>query len=200
MGSRSCIKARTNVRTGALRWRSSRAWLASAALAVPLLPSPGWPFALVALAAVAAVAAVACDDKPSFEVELARDRATLDRIVEADLELDRAMKRADDLSVKGDDTAAANALDKFALPRATAAAAQARTAIVTTPWAKDRVAEWLAIAADREREIPIYAAALRGEDMAAKLSALEAQASIQKRAMRAATAVKAGPDGQASAR
>ena len=192
VGRRSSIKARTKVRI--------RALLACAALAVPLFPSALSAFALVALGALGALGAVACDDKPSVEVALERDRATLDRIVESDLELDRALKRADDLSAKGDDAAAANALDKFALPRATAAAAQARTAIVTTPWAKDRVAEWLAIAADREKEIPIYAAALRGDDMAAKLSALEAQASIQKRAMRAATAVKAGPDGQASAR
>ena len=186
VGGRSCLSGRTKVPIGRLL-----AWLACAALEVPVIPS--------ALSA-SALGAVACDEKPSVEVALERDRATLDRIVESDLELDRAMKRADDLSVKGDDAAAATALDKFALPRATAAAAQVRTAIVTTPWAKDRVAEWLAIAADREKEIPIYAAALRGEDMAAKLSALEAQASIQQRAMRAATAVKAGPDGRASAR
>ena len=188
MGRRTYINARTG---GCLARLARLAWLACAALTMPMVP-----FAL----AVSALASVACDDKPSFEVELARDRAALDRIVESDLELDRALKRADDLSAKGDDAAAANALDKFALPRATAAAAQARAAIVTTPWAKDRVAEWLAIAVDREKEIPIYAAALRGDDMAAKLAALEAQTSIQKRAMRAATAVKAGPDGQASAR
>ena len=155
-------------------------------------------------AAVAASFAVAtlpmgCDDKVTVD-PLAKDRAALDRIVAADLDLDRALKRADDLSAKGDDAAAADALEKLALPRATAALGAARAAIVTSAWAKERHAEWLAIAADREREIPRYAAALRGDDMAAKLAALEEQAAIQKRAMGAALAVKAGPDGGADAR
>jgi hypothetical protein len=154
--------------------------------------------ALAGTAGAAVLGVGACNDRPSEEVSLAKDRAMLDRIVESDLELDRALKRADDLSAKGDDLAAANALDKFALPRATAAAAQAHAAIVTTPWAKERVAEWTAIAADRAREIPIYAAALRGDDIAAKLAALEAQTAIQKRAIAAAAAVKTGQGGHVS--
>ena len=153
------------------------------------------PIALVFLPA----ASVGCDDKVGVD-PLAKDRAALDRIVTADLELDRALKRADDLSAKGDDAAAADALEKRALPRATAALAEARAATTTSAWANDRRAEWLAIAADRAHEIPRYAAALRGDDVSEKLAALEAQAAIQRRAMSAAASVKAGPDGGAGAR
>jgi hypothetical protein len=47
---------------------------------------------------------------------------------------------------------------------------------------------------DRRDAIPSYVSALRGEDLDAKLAAVEAQLTLQRRAIQAATAALAGPE------
>jgi hypothetical protein len=146
---------------------------------------------LVLLALFSIVCAlVACKDPAREAAEAkARDREALKAVVLADSELDRTLKRVDDLSAKGDDTAAALFLEKDAAGQADRAFATATAASVTTEWGKARRDEWLAILRDRRAEIPRYLAALRSNDLEAKLAAVEAQAALQRRALAAALAV-----------
>ena len=154
--------------------------------------------ALPALALVAALAGTSgCtrkDEPPTPAVQLANDRVTLDAIVASDVDLDAVLKLADDQSRMGNDAAAADTLEQRAIPVADAALARARAATVTTSWAVARREEWLAILQDRRAQTARYASALRGEDLDAKLAAVEAQAELTKRAMAAALAVRLGPD------
>jgi hypothetical protein len=122
-----------------------------------------------------------------------QDRAALDSILRADEALDATLREADEaLQTKGD-AAAADLLEKTAQPRAQAALDVATTSKVTTPWAIERRNEWIALLEARRAEVGCYATALRGNDVDAKLAALEGQVTLEKKVMDLVNRTKEGP-------
>jgi hypothetical protein len=113
--------------------------------------------------------------------------------VTADEALDRAMKSADDASRAGDEEKAAGLLDDAAVHASESAIAEAERAPLETAWARARRDTVLAVMRERRASIAPYAAALRGEDLDAKLAAIEAQITLQKKALEAATLALAAP-------
>lgn len=127
---------------------------------------------LLALVACTKATPVPRDDEPKI-------RAILD----ADKALDRALKEADDASAKGDDAKAADILESKAASAADAAIQTADSQNCATQWCSDQKAALLSVLHDRKDAIPVYAKALRGDDLEAKLAAVQKQIDIEKRAM-----------------
>lgn len=147
---------------------------ASCARALPLL---GMVFAAI----------IGCHDPSREQVERdARDRVRLESIVESDEALDRALKSADDASRAGDDLKAASLLDENAAQASSAAVAEAERQPLETPWGRARRDAILAVMRERRASITAYAQALRGDDIEAKLAAIETQIALQKKAAEAA--------------
>ncbi len=121
------------------------------------------------------------------------EQETLEGIVSADMDLDALLKRADEQAASGDRAGAATLLETDGIPRAEAALARARAAVVSTPWAVARRDEWLGVLTDRRAELPRYAAALRQDDLDVRLAAMKEEVELEKRAMAAAVAVTKGP-------
>jgi hypothetical protein len=115
----------------------------------------------------------------------------------ADEALDRALKSADDASRAGDEAKAASLLESTAAQASTEAIAEAVREPVETAWARARRDALLAVMRERQSSIAPYAQALRGEDLEAKLAAVEAQLALQKKALDAASAALAPPGGSA---
>lgn len=123
----------------------------------------------------------------------AADRPELDAIVAADVAIERILKEADDLSARGADVEAIEALDKRALPAIDAALAKARAAAVASAWGIARRDEWVGILSERRTETARYAAAIREGELEGRVAAMQAQATLTRRAMAAAKAVQVGP-------
>ena len=111
----------------------------------------------------------------------------------ADEALDRALKSADDASRAGDDARAADLLEGAAARASRDAVAEAEREPLETPWGRARRDAILAVLRERQAAIAPYARAVRGEDLDAKLAAIEAQIALQKRALEVATAALADP-------
>jgi hypothetical protein len=159
-------------------------------------------FALALVLACAACSKSAPPPPPAATTEdsASRDRAKLESIVAADAAFDRAMKTADDAERGGDDTKAAGLLTGAATKAADAAITAATSAALETPWAAARRDSLVAVLRARKDTLPKYAAALRGEDIEAKLAAVQTQLELQKWALDAAQAALApapadAPDG-----
>jgi hypothetical protein len=120
-----------------------------------------------------------------------RDRARLEAIVTADATFDRAMKTADDAERAGDDARAAAILTGDAAKAADDAITAAGREPLETPWAAARRDSLVAVLKARKDTLPKYAAALKGDDLAAKLTAVQTQLELQKWAMDAAQAALA---------
>lgn len=111
------------------------------------------------------------------------DEPKIRAILDADKALDRALKEADDASAKGDDAKAAVILDSKAMVAADDAIKTADAQNCATQWCTDQKTALLSVLRDRKDAIPIYAKALRGDDLEAKLAAVQKQIEIEKRAM-----------------
>jgi hypothetical protein len=147
---------------------------------------------------LAAVAGGACHDSAPAREEAARetrDRVRLETIVNADEALDRALKKADDVSRAGDDEEAARLLENIAAPASAEAIAEAEGELLETAPGRARRDAILAVMRERQAAIGTYAKAIRGDDLDAKLSAIETQIALQKRALEAATAALSGVAG-----
>jgi hypothetical protein len=162
-----------------------------------------YPFLCAALALTLALAlATGCrstagDRTAAFQTE----QETLEGIVSADMDLDALLKRADEQAASGDRAGAAALLEHEGIPRADAALARARAAVVASPWAVARREEWLGVLTDRRAELPRYAAALRQDDLDLRLAAIQEEVELEKRAMAAAVAVSQGaPNGDSTRR
>ena len=133
----------------------------------------------------------ACRDRSEAaptEAELhATDARALARALADDEEVDRALHAADALS---DDSAAAKLLELRALPAAARSLASARALAPATSWGRSRRDELISLVGDRQNEIPRYAAAIRSGDPALRLTALQRQIEIEKRALALAAMVK----------
>lgn len=148
-----------------------------------------------ALAALAACALLACKSAapPEPAATPKDDEPAIRAILSADQKLDRALKEADDEAAKGRDEAAAQALEKKALPAADEAIAIAEAQSVKSAWGQTQKSALLGSLRERKAEIPIYAAALRGDDLEAKLAAVEKQVSLEKKALDVARAASTPP-------
>lgn len=111
------------------------------------------------------------------------DEPKIRAILDADKSLDRALKEADDESAGQNDKHAAEILETKAKPAADDAIKVAEAQTCTTTWCKDQKSALLGILQERRDAIPTYASALRGEDLDAKLAAVEKQIDIEKRAI-----------------
>jgi hypothetical protein len=133
----------------------------------------------VALALVLAGCHGSCEHVPVPK----DDEPKIKLILEADGKLDRALKEADDESAKGNDAHAAELLDTKAAPAADDAIKVAEAQMPVTQWGKDQKTALLGVLHERRDGIPTYAKALRGDDLGAKLDAVEKQADVEKRTM-----------------
>jgi hypothetical protein len=140
------------------------------------------------------LALLACHDAAREEAEReARDRTRLETILNADEALDRALKSADDVSRAGNDEKAAALLEGEATRASAIAVAEAEREPLETQWGRARRDAILAVMRERQAAIAPYAKAIRGEDLDAKLSAVETQIALQKKALDVATAALSGP-------
>jgi hypothetical protein len=145
-------------------------------------------------------ALLGCHDPAREQAEReARDRVRLESIVTADEALDRALKSADDVSRAGDDAKAAALLEGDGARASSDAVAEAEREPLETPWARARRDAILAVMRERGASIAPYASALRGEDLDAKLAAVETQIALQKKALDAAAAALSPPSALPSA-
>jgi hypothetical protein len=119
----------------------------------------------------------------------------LERIVSADELFDRALKSADDASRAGDDEKAATLLEGAGAKAAADAVAEAEREPLETAWARARRDALAAVLRERGASLPGYAKAIRGEDLDAKLAAVQAQIDLQKKALDVATATLRAPGG-----
>lgn len=151
----------------------------------------------------AAVALVACRDPAREQAERAarakaeseaRDQVRLETIVNADEAFDRVLKSADDASHAGDEARAAALLEDAGARASDEALAEAEREPLETAWGRARRDAIVAVMRDRRGAIAPYARALRGDDIDAKLAAIEAQVALQKRAMEAAQGALSAPD------
>jgi hypothetical protein len=113
--------------------------------------------------------------------------------VNADEALAPARTRADDASRAGDDVRAARLLEGDVARASGEAVAEAEREPLETPWGRARRDAILTVMRERRAAIAPYAQALRGDDLDAKLAAVEAQIALQKKALDAATAALSGP-------
>jgi hypothetical protein len=127
--------------------------------------------------------AMSCQGSCSHTPVPRDDEPKIRAILDADKALDRALKEADDESAKGNDTHAAELLDNKATPAADDAIKVAEAQTCQTPWGNDQKNALLGVLHERHDAIPVYAKALRGDDLDAKLSAVEKQIDIEKRAI-----------------
>ena len=128
----------------------------------------------------------------------ARDQARLAAIVEADQVLDRAFKAADDASRSGQDAKAADLLEGEVVHAAADAVTEAEREPLESAWARARRDALVQVLRDRQASIAEYAQATRGEDLEAKLAAVEKQIQLQKRALAAAARALAPPGNDAT--
>jgi hypothetical protein len=120
------------------------------------------------------------------------DKAKLERIVELDQAASNAMKEADDLAIKGNPQGALERLDARAKPSIGDAIRNAENAEMGTPWGKTKRDELLGVIRERSKEMPGYEEAVKSGDAAKLLSAMEAQAGIERRALAAVAGIKDG--------
>lgn len=122
------------------------------------------------------------------------DEPAIVAILAADANLDRALKQADDEAAKGNDSLAADTLEKTALPAASDAIALAERQTVRSAWGLAQKNALISLLRDRKAEIPRYAAALRGGDLEAKLAATQAEVALEQRALEVTRAAATTPE------
>ena len=150
--------------------------------------------ALVTALLVTPVASVACaKPAPPDEATLrAEDKRELERVVAIDVRASQAMRDADDATRVGDAGAASLAVTARATPAVDEALRTARTAVMKSAWGKTKRDELVGILVDRKAEMPKYDDAVKTGDPEKVLAAIQAQASIERRALTTVAAVQEG--------
>jgi hypothetical protein len=126
----------------------------------------------------------------------ADDRPELKKIVEQDVRASKAMHAADDAASKGDAKAALEAVETQARPAIDEGLRLADAAALKTAWARARRDAIAAVLRERKNELPRYTEAVTSGDPEKLLSAIEAQASIERRALAAVEGVAATDEGR----
>lgn len=129
-------------------------------------------FAVVLLVACTKAVPVPQDDQPKIRL-----------VIEADKKLDVALKEADDESAKGNDARAAELLETKCVAAADDAIKIAEAQAPVTQWGMDQKSALLSVLHERRDAIPVYAKALRSDDLSLKLDAVQKQADVEKRTM-----------------
>lgn len=129
---------------------------------------------------VATTTLVACG--PS-EADRARDRTAIERVLAADVAVAGLLREADAALGAGDRERAVGHVKTKVVPAADANIIAATGLRATTPWGKARGADLVSLTADRRKSLDGYAKALGSDDGDALLAAIEAQRSIEKRAL-----------------
>jgi hypothetical protein len=147
-----------------------------------------------ALLAVVLLAAAACSRQaPPDEATLrADDKRELERVVLIDVRASQAMRDADDATRVGDSGAASVAVTSRALPAVDEALRTAEGTPMKSEWGKARRAELVGILRDRKAEMPKYDDAVKSNDPDKMLTAIQAQAAIERRALATVAAVQEG--------
>lgn len=137
---------------------------------------------------------VACSKAvPPDEATLrAEDKRELERVVALDVRASQAMRDADDATRTGDAGAAATTVASRAVPAVDEALRSAEGASMKSDWGKRKRDELVAILRDRKAEMPRYEDAVKTGDPEKMLSAIQAQAAIEQRALATVAAVQEG--------
>ena len=120
------------------------------------------------------------------------DRAKLERIVEEDLRASKAMADADKAARDGSVPAALEAIDHRARPAIEAGLRLTSSADPKTEWGRARRDTFASILEDRRSELGPYRDAVKSGDAEKLVSAIEAQAKIERRAIAAIAEARDG--------
>ena len=142
-----------------------------------------------------AISASACskqapEPRPDEATLRAEDKRTLEGIVAVDVRASQAMRDADDATRVGDAGAASLAVTSRAEPAVDEALRAAEGATMKSEWGKAKRDELVAILHDRKAEMPKYDEAVKSNDPEKMLSAIQAQAAIERRALATVSAVQ----------
>jgi hypothetical protein len=131
------------------------------------------------------------DDGAIREAALRKeDRARLERIVALDVTASQALRAADDAAMKGDAGAAVDQVHARALPALDEALRDAEGPPMKTAWGTQRKDALVGVLKDRKAEMPRYEEAVKSGDPEKMLTAVQAQAAIERRALGAVAAVQ----------
>jgi hypothetical protein len=122
----------------------------------------------------------------------ADDKRELERVVAIDVRASQAMREADEAAQVGDSGAASLAVTGRALPSIDEALRTAEGATMRSTWGKAKRDELVSILRDRKAEMPKYEEAVRTGDAEKMLTAIQAQAAIERRALATVSAVQEG--------
>ncbi len=142
---------------------------------------------LVATSATACSKPAPVPDEASLRAE---DKRTLEAVVAIDVRASQAMRDADDATRVGDAGAASLAVTSRAEPAVDEALRAAEGATMKSDWGKAKRDELAAILRDRKAEMPKYDEAVKSNDPEKMLSAIQAQAAIERRALATVSAVQ----------
>jgi len=146
-----------------------------------------------AAAAVAFAGALLFSGCTKSDAELRQDdRARLEAIVAEDVRASKAMAEADTAARNGDARAALDAVDRRAEPAIEAGLRLTSSAEPRTEWGRARRDAFATILADRRSELGPYREAVKTGDVEKLVSAIEAQAKIERRAIAAIAEVRDG--------
>jgi hypothetical protein len=137
----------------------------------------------------------ACSKPPPVPDEAtlrAEDRRTLEGVVAIDVRASQAMRDADDATRVGDAGAASLAVTSRAAPAVDEALHAAESATMKSDWGKAKREEMAGILRDRKAEMPKYDEAVKSNDPEKMLTAIQAQAAIERRALVTVAAVQEG--------
>lgn len=149
------------------------------------------PLLLMLLASVLVVLVGCSKPEPDEATLRAGDKMELERLVALDVRASKAMRDADDVSMK-DAGAAGDILSKRARPSIDLATSSAEAASMKTEWGRAKRDALLAVLRDRKAELPKYEEAIKGGDPDKMLAAIQAQADIERRALLVVAAVQEG--------
>jgi hypothetical protein len=122
----------------------------------------------------------------------ADDKRELERVVAIDVRASQAMRDADDATRVGDAGAASLAVTTRALPAVDEALRTAESTTMKSEWGKAKRDELVALFRDRKAEMPKYDEAVKSGDPEKMLTAIQAQAAIERRALVTVAAVQEG--------
>ena len=122
----------------------------------------------------------------------AEDKRELERVVAIDVRASQAMRDADEAAQAGDAGAASVAVTSRAVPSIDEALRTAEGATMKSVWGKSKRDELVGILRDRKAEMPKYEEAVRTGDAEKMLTAIQAQAAIERRALATVSAVQEG--------
>ena len=147
----------------------------------------------VAVALLGALGACSKATPPPDEATLrAEDKRALEEVVALDVRASQAMREADTATGKGDAGSAADIVSSRARPAVEEALHAAESATMRSEWGKAKREEMAAILRDRKAEMPKYDEAVKSNDPEKMLTAIQAQAAIERRALTTVAAVQEG--------